>query len=676
MKSSPLYAYRISSSFDVVKMKKFMGGEDYEIKLKAHHMLSIDPIVRKTQLLDMTFQQHRKWVFQQNVRLRDLNVSQHFSSDPKIRASQSVAFLSAVASLDNGLSAKHGLHMGMFINCIKNLGTERHQHYVPMCERMEIFGSFALTELSHGSNAKAMQTTATFDIATQEFVINSPSHEAYKWWIGMAGQTANYTCLMAKLIVNGKNYGLHPFLVPIRSLVDHTPLPGVHVGDMGHKPGLNGIDNGFIGFDNFRIPRENLLNFLADVLPDGTYTAEHIPANQRFALLLNPLSAGRVGIVGVCQTNLINALTIAIRYSAVRKQFGPGKEEIAVIEYQTQQYRLFPHLAAAYAIEFFRKWLSYQYAILDQQMAAKTTDKHFLNEMHALSSAAKPLAGWQGRDAIQTARECCGGHGYSGVNRIGLIRDDHDPNLTYEGENWVLIQQTEKYLLDLFNKKLSNPQKQIKTPLGTVNDWINSLEDYLKEGSTWGPQNESEVRESRFYLQAFHFRILSLLQRSMEKVSGLASQGTDLFTSFSESQVFHLHSAAKAYAEFVVVTQFLQAIQKIGGDNSELRQVLQLLCNTYALSKLELDLSTLRDRDYVSSKQANWIRKQLLDCCKQIKGEAVSLVDALAPPDELLNSPIGASDGDVYKRIFNAAISGPNAMERPDWWTITRRAAL
>lgn len=57
------------------------------------------------------------------------------------------------------------------------------------------------------------------------------------------------------------------------------------------------------------------------------------------AKFLSPLSTGRVGITLHATMFSRLALTIAIRYCAVRRQFGPNeKEEIPVIEYQVQVY--------------------------------------------------------------------------------------------------------------------------------------------------------------------------------------------------------------------------------------------------------------------------------------------------------------------------------------------------
>lgn len=52
------------------------------------------------------------------------------------------------------------------------------------------------------------------------------------------------------------------FIVQIRSLDDHMPLPGITVGDIGMKFGsgaYNTMDNGVLRFDHVRIPRDQML---------------------------------------------------------------------------------------------------------------------------------------------------------------------------------------------------------------------------------------------------------------------------------------------------------------------------------------------------------------------------------------------------------------------------------
>jgi acyl-CoA oxidase len=81
-----------------------------------------------------------------------------------------------------------------------------------------------------------------------------------KFWIGNAAQTANMAIVFANLIVKGKDYGIHPFIVEIRDSNSHNVLPGITIGDCGDKFGLKGVDNGFLIFRNVRTPRTNLLD--------------------------------------------------------------------------------------------------------------------------------------------------------------------------------------------------------------------------------------------------------------------------------------------------------------------------------------------------------------------------------------------------------------------------------
>ena len=138
-----------------------------------------------------------------------------------------------------------------------------------------------MTELSHGSDVKNLETTATYDENTKEFVINTPHSRAMKFWIGGLAETSSRLILFAQLITKGKGYGVHLFEIPIRD-VNFNALPGVSIGDCGPKQGCDGVDNGWVMFENYRVPKGCLLNKFADVSDNGTYFSIIKSDNKRF----------------------------------------------------------------------------------------------------------------------------------------------------------------------------------------------------------------------------------------------------------------------------------------------------------------------------------------------------------------------------------------------------------
>jgi len=77
------------------------------------------------------------------------------------------------------------LSLGVFLYVIDMLGSdEQKQKSLAPTRELAIIGAYAQTELGHGSNVAGIETTATFDKATDEFVLHTPTLTATKYWPG------------------------------------------------------------------------------------------------------------------------------------------------------------------------------------------------------------------------------------------------------------------------------------------------------------------------------------------------------------------------------------------------------------------------------------------------------------------------------------------------------------
>uniref|UniRef100_A0A8C5ZAG7 Acyl-coenzyme A oxidase n=1 Tax=Marmota marmota marmota TaxID=9994 RepID=A0A8C5ZAG7_MARMA len=284
------------------------------------------------------------------------------------------------------------LHLGMFLPTLLHQATaEQQERFFMPAWNLEITGTYAQTEMGHGTHLRGLETTATYDPKTQEFILNSPTVTSIKWWPGGLGKTSNHAIVLAQLFTQGKCYGLHAFIVPIREIGTHKPLPGITVGDIGPKFGYEEMDNGYLKMDNYRIPRENMLMKYAQVKPDGTYVK---PLSDK--LTYGTMVFVRSFLVGEAARSLSKACTIAIRYSAVRHQ-----SEI--------------------------------------------------KPLHALTAGLKAFTTWTANAAIEECRMACGGHGYSHSSGIPNIYVTFTPACTFEGENTVMMLQTARFLMKSYD---------------------------------------------------------------------------------------------------------------------------------------------------------------------------------------------------------------------------------
>ncbi|EEF37282.1 acyl-CoA oxidase, putative [Ricinus communis] len=529
------------------------------------------------------------------------------------------AFLEVTGIFDHSLSVKLGVHFFLWGGAIQFFGTKRHHDkWLRNTETYALKGCFAMSELGHGSNVRGIETVATYDSNTGEFVINTPCESAQKYWIGGAANHATHTIVFSQLNINGTNQGVHAFIAQIRD-TEGNICPNIRIADCGHKIGLNGVDNGRIWFDNMRIPRENLLNSVADVSPDGQYLSAIKDPDQRFAAFLAPLTSGRVTIAVSAIYSSKISLAIAIRYSLTRRAFSirPNEPEVLLLDYPSHQRRLLPLLAKTYAMSFAGNSLKMIY-----WKRAPETNK----TLHVISSAFKATMTWHNMRTLQECREACGGQGLKTENRVGNLKSEFDVQTTFEGDNNVLMQQVSKALFAEFIAA----QKKKKPFKGLGLEHMNGPCLIIPSQLT-----STILRSSQFQIGAFCLRERDLLNRFATEVSQHQAKGESKENAFMLGYQL-AEDLGRAFSDRAILQTFIEAETSVS--DGALKNVLGLLRSMYAMICLEEDAAFLR-YGYLSTENAAAVRKEVMKLCNELRPHALALVSSFGIPDAFL-SPI------------------------------------
>ncbi|KAJ8680098.1 hypothetical protein QAD02_015885 [Eretmocerus hayati] len=659
MANGPLDKFRNRSSFDWKSLKMHLEGEEC-IEFQKTLWSIVESLSE--------FNEPPTVMTLDEIR-RTCNAKAHALMDNEAFFIERHDWINYLLYLDPSIAAKIAITSGIVPSILLSMGNEKHFKYLNGMIDRTLSGCLALTEIAHGSNIKGMRTRATYNPQTQSFFLHTPDFEAAKCWVGGMAKTATHAVVYAQLITpDNVNHGPHPFIVKIREPDTMLTPKGVIVGDMGEKLALNGVDNGFIMFDHYPVPSSNLLNKNIQFTTEGKYYVKVKDRSKHFGASLGALSMGRVFITSTCSMYTSLAVIIAIRYSASRKQFGPNTyEECPVFKYQTQQGRLIPHLAAAYAMKIFStNFIKVYREFSITSMSGKIHDENSETglEIHALSCATKPLCAWIGINAIQDCRESCGEHGYLKVSRLRTIREEHDANCTYEGENNVLIQQSSNWILNQFSGLLGG--KEIKSPLESAK-FLNDYERISK--LRFNHHTVEDTLRPDNLLVCMKWIVCYYTKKTFKVVSDLKQSGKSDFEIRNESQLFYARTLTLVYGEHALVQQFIKNNNDpVFTDNEKL--VMNKLCSLYAACNIEKRLGDFYAGGFAppGCKMDDLIRRGIIQLCKELTNEAISLVDVLAPPDFIINSPLGMSDGNVFKHIKDAIFRNPQCLERPFWW--------
>lgn len=613
-------------NFDIDLLAKQLDGDQAPLIAKVKKILS-DPEFTYLDTDDLTEQREKVLQWAKHL------AKQGFGSIayPKSYGGggDMAAYFSIMETLsyhDLSLVIKFGVQFGLWGMSVYFLGTEKHhQKYLKEIGTLALPGCFAMTETNHGSNVRGIETTATYNHQQKTFTIHTPNVAAQKEYIGNAALHGEMATVFAKLIIDGKDYGVSAFVVSLRDKQGKI-LPGISIEDCGRKMGLNGVDNGKISFNNVVIPKENMLDRFASVNDEGNFTSPISSDNRRFFTMLGTLVGGRIGIPRSALATTKSGLTIAIRYGDKRRQFGPeGAEEVPILNYRTHQRRLMPLLANAYAMHFSLQYLTDRFI--------KRTEEE-MQEIEALAAGLKAFGTLTNTQTLQECRECCGGKGYLSENRIDALKNDSDIYTTFEGDNTVLMQLVAKSRLTEFKQEFSNMNvfrilnyvaDQAKTSLSEMNPFVIRNTD------------DEHLLDPEFHISAFRFRERDILTSAAKRLKRHLDSGMDSFDAFNVCQ-HHLVEVGFAYVERIILEQFQLAVEQTKDEGC--KKVLSKLCALFALSQFDKHKGWYLENGYMEGVKTKAIRKQLNQLCWEVRQDAVPLTDAFKIPEACLSAPI------------------------------------
>lgn len=588
----------------------------------------------------------------------------------------SVTSIEMLAFADLSLMVKAGVQWGLFGGALELLGTRRHhEKYLRDVMSFDLPGCFAMTETGHGSDVQQLRTTCTYDPATQTFDLHTPHEAARKDYIGNAAEDGRMAVVFAQLITQGKNHGVHAWLVPIRD-EDGTPCAGVTIGDDGPKAGLAGVDNGRLSFDHVTVPRDMLLDRYGQVAEDGTYTSSIENETRRFFTMLGTLVRGRVSVGGSAGSATKLALDIAVRYGDVRRQFAaPGEDrEIVINDYLVHQRKLLPALAKTYALHFAQGELVS--TMHDVQTAVhvhgQEVDEQAQRELESRAAGLKAAQTAHATATIQMCREACGGAGYLQENRLPHLKADTDVFTTFEGDNTVLLQLVAKGLLTGYRDAFGSLEGWGK--VGFVADMVR--ETVLERTAARAliarlvdavpGVDDVPMLERGWQLKMFEFREKHSLEGATRRLrKNSTTEGMAPFDMFNDVQDHVLKSAA-THIERIVLEAFVDAVDRT--TDPDAKKLLDTVCDLYALSTIEADKAWFLEHGQLTPARAKTLTATVNQLLKELRPHLITLVDGFAIPDAWKAAAILEEEPERQEAMAarDAELRTQNAEETPE----------
>ncbi|WP_406115542.1 acyl-CoA dehydrogenase [Streptomyces sp. NBC_01014] len=333
-----------------------------------------------------------------------------------------------ISPVDTALATVAGIHYNLFLGSLLDHDGDAGRDLSEFADLTRV-GTFLCTELAHGNDAAALETTATYDRAADGFLLRTPHAGAQKFMpnTSTAGGPKSGV-VAARLLLDGRDLGAFLFLTP---LTDATgPLPGVRIRLLPRRMG-SVVDHCVTSFGDVFVPRSALLAGPQGRLDgEGVFSSDVANRRRRFLLSIGRVTAGKLSMSACAVGSVRAALAVAVRYGSHRIIAGVrAAERVPVTAHRSHHAPLASALATAYAM-----------TLLHRTVQRTWTDHDESNRAAAerLVAVAKAWITWEARTVIAECRERCGAQGLLENNGLAAFVTGIEGTITAEGDNLAI----------------------------------------------------------------------------------------------------------------------------------------------------------------------------------------------------------------------------------------------
>jgi acyl-CoA oxidase len=414
------------------------------------------------------------------------------------------------------------VHYAVCLASILELGSPSQQLQILIGElnTLTSIGTILITELGKGNSHLAVGTRAVYEPATDQFLLSTPSNAARKFMPNVAlSGVGKIGMVIAQLWCGEKNYGVFPFLVPIRDT--KKIFPGIQITQLPGNSAMS-MDYALVNFSDVRVPSAWWLNDTATLSGDATVVDPLDHSDRRLIRSLgvgssNASTSAAVGTAAVARA----CIWIAIRYAMQRITMGrlaPGKP---ILVFRNQQHQLFSAVAEAYvATCLVNRLVLSQSPSLDQTKRQLSTELTWApwSAINHHAAITKAICADSAGEVIKYCRRASGAQGAMAGNRFGKFDDMVIAYASAAGDNRLILLDIGRDLaagnsytpLDVaLPSDLNSPDKLLQ--LARAEEYCQyqrvsaGLETCLGEGGkpieTWNPRLIAAIELARTYGQ-------------------------------------------------------------------------------------------------------------------------------------------------------------------------------